>query len=77
LKGKLDEDGYFLLRFVRLNIAPNRMINAVYMDVCNCKTGVCLVREIEYPPTGTEETTIFAVPDVTVLLLASVTFKYT
>jgi hypothetical protein len=53
------------------------MINAVYMDVCNCKTGVCLVREIEYPPTGTDETTILDESDWAVLLLASVTFKNT
>jgi len=38
---------------------------------------VYLSNETEYPPTGTEMTTILAVSDCAVLLLESVTLRYT
>jgi hypothetical protein len=67
--------GYFLLRFVKLNVAPNRLTSAMY--VAMEAIGDCLFRDIEYPPTGFEITSSLAVSDCAIVGSASVTFKYT
>lgn len=68
----------FLLLVLRLNATK-----ANTSPIINAKskvrgfTVVCLLNETEYPPTGTDVTTILAVSVCAVVLLKSVTCKYT